>query len=165
MNQPIWKSYQMIKSYYPTLEKDSIFEQLSIHFPNADPEIQSDGLYIDILWHHIVISITTDNHFSISYQSEFNYFDNVNDVIKYINDINDLYINKWIVSTVGTCSGEPRLKDTRLRVIDIVNMHKEADYPITDEQIEACFIYYEKYKDIMENYYEKIMENINMIKI
>lgn len=156
--RPIWKGYEMIKSYYPmTAEKDGIIQELSIHFPNADPEIQSsDGLFIDILWHHIILSITDDNHFSISTKNQFIYFENINVVIEYIKHVNELYINQWIVSTEGTCSGAPRLKNTRLRVMDIVHItnnesidRKEIieEYMITNEQIDACLVYYEKYKN------------------
>lgn len=58
----------------------------------------------------------------------------------------------WIVSTPDTCSGEPRLKRTRLRVSDIVDIVKandEAtiyqDYPyITKGAVDACILYQER---------------------
>lgn len=41
--------------------------------------------------------------------------------------LTSLDVDTWIVSTSDTCRGEPRLRRTRIRVSDIVNMIKNGN--------------------------------------
>lgn len=90
IDRPIWKSYQLIKQHFPNSCMDDFFKQLSI-LSKSDPEIQScDGLYIDVMWENLTLSIT-DNSYSISHE-EFHYFDNATDALDYIKMIHDKLI-------------------------------------------------------------------------
>lgn len=71
----------------------------------------------------------------------------------------DADLRKWIIVTPGICSGSPRLKETRLRVKDIIGivMNKEEeilykDYQyVTKEGVDACIIYDEDNKKLVSS--------------
>lgn len=90
IDRPIWKSYQLIKQYFPNSYMDDFFKQLSM-LSESDPEVQScDGLYIDVMWENLTLSIA-DHSYSISHK-EFHYFDNATDALDYIKMIDDKLI-------------------------------------------------------------------------
>jgi uncharacterized protein (DUF433 family) len=62
-----------------------------------------------------------------------------------------------IVSTMGTCGGRPRIRGTRVRVVDVLDMLASGmteeeivrDYPyISREDIEACLHYVRRFADL-----------------
>ncbi|HZW10389.1 MAG TPA: DUF433 domain-containing protein [Phycisphaerales bacterium] len=62
-----------------------------------------------------------------------------------------------IVSTAGICGGRPRIRGTRVRVVDVLDMlasgMSEAeilrDYPyIAREDVEACLHYVRRFADL-----------------
>jgi hypothetical protein len=87
-NYPIWKSYQIMKQHFPNISpnKEEFFKKLCENLPiESDPEIQScDGLYIDVLWESLTLSITIDDKYSITCEEEFEYFDNSGESLDYI---------------------------------------------------------------------------------
>jgi uncharacterized protein (DUF433 family) len=62
-----------------------------------------------------------------------------------------------IVSTPGICGGRPRIRNTRVRVIDVLDLLASGmteadiaqDYPyVTKEDVEACLRYVRQFADI-----------------
>lgn len=72
---------------------------------------------------------------------------------KYTPQEQDNLINKYIVSTPHTCSGDPRIDGTRICVNQVINsiiydtfndfLDDYHDY-ITNEMIEACVLFHHK---------------------
>lgn len=88
---PIWRGYQHLKLHFAGLstEKETFFRLLAQQLPLEEPEIQSsDGLFIDILWTNISVSITeTDSlSFSADELALFAYFEKCSDSIPFIRD-------------------------------------------------------------------------------
>jgi len=70
--------------------------------------------------------------------------------------VNDPQGDSRIVSTPGVCGGRPRIRGTRVRVVDVLDMLGSGmsvdeiarDYPyISREDVEACVNYVKRFAD------------------
>jgi len=76
-------------------------------------------------------------------------------------------IKSWIISTLDTCGGKPRIRNTRLRVRDIIEMVKNGeedkiyqDYKyVTKSAVDACLIYNDRNEKCVE-YFREINETL-----
>lgn len=78
LNTCILEGFQNLKQHFPNISsnKEVFFENLSMLLPDEDPEIQSaDGVFVDVMWDRVIISITKEDALSISANGEFEYFD------------------------------------------------------------------------------------------
>ncbi len=70
------------------------------------------------------------------------------------------YVYPHITKIPGVCGGRPAIDHTRVRVLNIVYLHKEGctpermleEYPLTLAQIHAALAYYYDHQDEIESY-------------
>lgn len=70
--------------------KELFLKELNQKYPFQEPEIQScdEGETIDIIFgKKFVMSMTEEEHFSVTCGGEFNYFDTSEEVFHYLDDI------------------------------------------------------------------------------
>jgi len=70
------------------------------------------------------------------------------------------YVYPHITKIPGVCGGRPAIDHTRVRVLNIVYLHKEGytpeqmldEYPLTLAQVHAALAYYYDHQDEIEGY-------------
>jgi len=70
------------------------------------------------------------------------------------------YVYSHITKIPGVCGGRPAIDHTRVRVLNIVYLHKEGyspeqmleEYPLTLAQVHAALAYYYDHQDEIEGY-------------
>jgi uncharacterized protein (DUF433 family) len=73
------------------------------------------------------------------------------------------YVYSHITKIPGVCGGRPAIDDTRVRVLNIVYLHKQGyrpeqmfeKYPLTLAQVHAALAYYYDHQDEIEGYIQE----------
>jgi uncharacterized protein (DUF433 family) len=73
------------------------------------------------------------------------------------------YVYSHITKVPGVCGGRPAIDDTRVRVLNIVYLHKQGytpekmleEYPLTLAQVHAALAYYYDHQDEIEGYIQE----------
>jgi uncharacterized protein (DUF433 family) len=75
-------------------------------------------------------------------------------------DLPEGYVYPHITKILGVCGGRPAIDHTRVRVLNIVYLHKQGDtpekmleeYPLTLAQAHAALAYYYDHKEEIDGY-------------
>ncbi len=73
------------------------------------------------------------------------------------------YVYPHITKIPGVCGGRPAIDDTRVRVLNIVYLHKQGytpgqmleEYPLTLAQVHAALAYYYDHQSEIEGYIQE----------